>query len=77
MEQELRFGLVRQLLRPFFSCFHGQNKILKNNVDGEILSSFKIMEENTVAIRIRISFTIADVSTHDIEGLTTSRKGIG
>ena len=28
------FGPVRQLLRPVFSCFHGQKKI-KNIVDGE------------------------------------------
>jgi len=35
MEQELRFGPVRQLLRPVFSCFHGQKKNFKNIVDGE------------------------------------------
>ena len=29
------FGLVWQLLRPVFSCFHGQKKISKNIVDGE------------------------------------------
>ena len=29
------FGPVRQLLRPVFSCFHGQTKISKNIVDGE------------------------------------------
>ena len=29
------FGPVRQLLRPFFSCFHEQKKILKNILDGE------------------------------------------
>ena len=28
------FGPVRQLLRPVFSCFHGEKKI-KNIVDGE------------------------------------------
>ena len=39
MEQELRFGLVFvpvwQLLRPVFSCFHGQKKVFKNILDGE------------------------------------------
>jgi hypothetical protein len=30
-----RFGPVWQLLRPFFSCFHGQKINLKNIVDGE------------------------------------------
>ena len=34
MEQELRFGPVRQLLRSVFSCFNGQKKI-KNIVDSE------------------------------------------
>ena len=29
------FGPVWQLLRPFFSCFHGQKKVLKNIVDCE------------------------------------------
>ena len=29
------FGPVRQLLRPFFLYFHGQNFFLKNIVDGE------------------------------------------
>ena len=29
------FGTVRQLLRPVFSCFHEQKKILKNILDGE------------------------------------------
>ena len=29
------FGPVRQLLRPVFSCFHGQKFFLKNIVDGE------------------------------------------
>ena len=29
------FGPVRQLLRPFFSCFHEQKKILKSILDGE------------------------------------------
>ena len=29
------FGLVRQLLRPVFSCFHGQTFFLKNILDGE------------------------------------------
>ena len=29
------FGPVGQLLRPFFSCFHGQNFFSKNIVDGE------------------------------------------
>jgi hypothetical protein len=29
------FGPVRQLLRPVFSCFHGQNFFSKNIVDGE------------------------------------------
>ena len=29
------FGLVRQLLRPVFSCFHGQKIFLKNILDGE------------------------------------------
>ena len=29
------FGPVRQLLRRFFSCFHGQKKIFKNIADGE------------------------------------------
>ena len=29
------FWPVRQLLRPFISCFHGQKKFLKNIVDGE------------------------------------------
>ena len=29
------FGPVRQLLRPVFSCFHEQKKILKNILDGE------------------------------------------
>ena len=29
------FGPVRQLLRPFFSCFHGQKKKRKKIVDGE------------------------------------------
>ena len=29
------FGPIRQLLRPVFSCFHGQKKISKNIVDGE------------------------------------------
>ena len=29
------FGPVRQLLRLFFSYFHGQKKNLKNIVDGE------------------------------------------
>ena len=28
------FGLVRKLLRPVFSCFHGQKKF-ENIVDGE------------------------------------------
>ena len=28
------FGLVRQLLRPVFSCFHEQKKNLKNILDG-------------------------------------------
>ena len=28
------FGPVRQLLKPFFLCFHGQKKS-KNMVDGE------------------------------------------
>ena len=49
IEQELRFGLdlgrlalqkkiwadYEQLLRPVFSCFHEQKKILKNILDGE------------------------------------------
>ena len=30
-----RFGPVRQLLRPVFSSFHEQKKILKNILDGE------------------------------------------
>jgi hypothetical protein len=30
-----RMGSVRQLLRPVFSCFHGQKKFLKNILDGE------------------------------------------
>ena len=29
------FGPVRQLLWPFFSCFHEQKKFLKNILDGE------------------------------------------
>ena len=29
------FGPVWQLLRPVFSCFHEQKKILKNILDGE------------------------------------------
>ena len=29
------FGPVRQLLRPVFSCFHGQNFFFKNILDGE------------------------------------------
>ena len=29
------FGPVWQLLRPVFSCFHGQNKNFKNIVDVE------------------------------------------
>jgi hypothetical protein len=29
------FGPVWQLLRPVFSCFHGQKKNLKNIADGE------------------------------------------
>ena len=29
------FGLVRQLLRPVFSCFHGQKFFLKNILDVE------------------------------------------
>ena len=29
------FGLVRQLLRPIFSCFHGQFFFFLNIVDGE------------------------------------------
>ena len=29
------FGPVWQLLRPVFSCFHGQKFFLKNIVDGE------------------------------------------
>ena len=29
------FGPVQQLLRPVFSCFHGQKKIFKNILDGE------------------------------------------
>jgi hypothetical protein len=29
------FGPVRQLLRPVFSCFHGQKKFFKNILDGE------------------------------------------
>ena len=29
------FGPVRQLLRPVFSRFHEQKKILKNILDGE------------------------------------------
>ena len=29
------FGPVRQLLRPVFSCFHGQRKNFKNILDGE------------------------------------------
>ena len=29
------FGPVWQFLRPGFSCFHGQKKILKNIVEGE------------------------------------------
>jgi hypothetical protein len=29
------FGPVWQLLRPVFSCFHGQKKNSKNIVDGE------------------------------------------
>jgi hypothetical protein len=29
------FGPVRQLLRPVFSCFHGQKFFFKNIVDGE------------------------------------------
>ena len=29
------FGLVRQLLRLVFSCFHGQRKNFKNILDGE------------------------------------------
>ena len=28
------FGLVWQLLRPVFSCFHGQKKFFKNILDG-------------------------------------------
>ena len=35
MEQELRFGPVWQLLRPVFSCFHGQKIFFKNILDGE------------------------------------------
>ena len=30
-----RFGLVQQLLRPVYSCFHGQKNVFKNIVDGE------------------------------------------
>ena len=29
------FGPVRQLLRPVFSCFHGQNFFFKNILGGE------------------------------------------
>jgi hypothetical protein len=29
------FGLVRQLLKPVFSCIHGQKIIFKDIVDGE------------------------------------------
>ena len=29
------FGPLRQLLRPVFSCFHGQKKNFKNILDGE------------------------------------------
>ena len=29
------FGPVRQLLRPVFSCFHGQKDFLKTIVDNE------------------------------------------
>ena len=29
------FGPVRQLLRPVFSCFHGQKNFFKNILDGE------------------------------------------
>ena len=29
------FGPVRQLLRPVFSCFHGQNFFFKNIADDE------------------------------------------
>ena len=31
------FGPVRQILRPVFSCFHGQKENFKNIVDGENL----------------------------------------
>ena len=34
------FGPVWQLLRPVFSCFHGQ-KIFKNIVDGENIFSIE------------------------------------
>ena len=30
-----RFGPVRQLLRPVFSCFHEQKNFFKNILDGE------------------------------------------
>ena len=29
------FGPIWQLLKPVFSCFHGQKNIFKNIVDGE------------------------------------------
>ena len=29
------FGPVQQLLRPGFSCFHGQKRVFKNILDGE------------------------------------------
>ena len=35
MEIWAGLGPVLQLLRPFFSCFHGQKRIFKNIVDGE------------------------------------------
>ena len=35
------FGPVRQLLRPIFSCFHGQKKDFKNIVDGENISGIE------------------------------------
>ena len=36
------FGPVRQLLRPVFSCFHGQKIFLKNILDDENIFGKKI-----------------------------------
>ena len=35
------FGPVWQLLRPVFSCFHGQKKNSKNIADGENISGIE------------------------------------